>query len=121
MESINGDYTWISMEPRSSPVGCDGQPEHGEGQAQHRVQCVKAGAITVLYLSSTAVLPKCMSLCPLCEEPVHRRDSQKRGLQTRTEHTIRETKKTLSEVCPECQPFLHVIIVFQSLSSGDRT
>lgn len=48
MESINGDYTRISTELRSSPVGCDGQPEPGEGQAQHRAQCVEAGAIAVL-------------------------------------------------------------------------
>lgn len=45
---VNGEYTWISTEPRRSPLGCDGQPEHSEGQAQHKVRRVEAGDIAVL-------------------------------------------------------------------------
>lgn len=48
MESINGDDTRISTEPRSSPWVAMVSPEPGEGQAQHRAQCVEAGAIAVL-------------------------------------------------------------------------
>lgn len=40
MESINGDDTRISTEPRSSPMGCDGQPRtwRRPGSAQGTVR-----------------------------------------------------------------------------------